>query len=231
MGYLDNSSITVDAILTKRGRELLARNDGSFKITQFALGDDEVDYTLFNENHPNGSQYSGEAIENMPVLEAFPDEANIMLHKLITLPRGTSKLPIVTANVSKITLTIGATTTVNPTTMNFNGSNNMMEPGGYIATIADRRLVTSFQGQGANAKKYKTMRPYTSTKVSEAVMGTSISITAINSTSLFGTNTKLLTTLTIEGVDSGARVTIPVEISKEVVANVATQGETGIQLA
>ena len=45
------------------------------------------------------------------------------------------------------------------------------------------------------------------------------------------TNTKLLTTLTIEGVDSGARVTIPVEISKEVVANVATQGETGIQLA
>ena len=44
MGYLDNSSITVDAILTKRGRELLARNDGSFQITQFALGDDEVDY-------------------------------------------------------------------------------------------------------------------------------------------------------------------------------------------
>ena len=58
MGYLDNSSITVDAILTKRGRELLARNDGSFNITQFALGDDEIDYTLFNENHPNGSQFS-----------------------------------------------------------------------------------------------------------------------------------------------------------------------------
>jgi len=231
MGYLDNSSITVDAILTKRGRELLARNDGSFKITQFALGDDEIDYTLFNENHPNGSQYSGEAIENMPLLEAFPDENNIMLHKLITLPRGTSKLPIVTANVSKITLTIGASTVVNPTTMNFNGSNNMQEPGGYIATIADRRLVTSFQGKGTTAKKYKTMRPFTSTKVSEAVMGSSITLTALNSTSLFGTNTKLLTTLTIEGVDSGARVTIPVEISKQVVANVATQGETGISLA
>jgi len=231
MGYLDNSSITVDAILTKRGRELLARNDGSFKITQFALGDDEIDYTLFNENHPNGTQYSGEAIENMPVIEAFPDENNIMLHKLVTLPRGTSKLPIVTANVSKITLTIGASTVVNPSTMNFNGSNNMQEPGGYIATIADRRLVTSFQGQGASAKKFKTMRPFTSTKVSEAVMGSSITLTALNSTSLFGTNTKLLTTLTIEGVDSGARVTIPVEISKQVVAQVATQGETGIQLA
>ena len=231
MGYLDNSSITVDAILTKRGRELLARNDGSFRITQFALGDDEVDYTLFNENHPNGTQYSGEAIENMPIIEAFPDENNIMLHKLITLPRGTSKLPIVTANISKVTLTIGASTTINPTTMNFNGTNNSQEPGGYIATIADRRLVTNFQGQGSTAKKYKTMRPFTSTKVSEAVMGSSISITALNSTSLFGTNTKLLTTLTIEGVDSGARVTIPVEISKQVVANVAAQGETGISLA
>ena len=231
MGYLDNSSITVDAILTKRGRELLARNDGSFKITQFALGDDEIDYTLFNENHPNGTQYSGEAIENMPIIEAFPDENNIMLHKLVTLPRGTSKLPIVTANISKITLTIGATTTVSPTTINFNGSNNQQEPGGYILTIADRRLVTSFQGQGATAAQFKTMRPFTGTKVSEAVMGNSVSITALNSTSLFGTNTKLLTTLTIEGVDSGARVTIPVEISKQVVANVAAQGETGIQLS
>ena len=90
MGYLDNTSVTVDAILTKRGRELLARGDGSFRITQFALADDEVDYTLFNENHPNGSQYYGEAIENMPLLEAIPDENNIMIHKLVTLPRGTT---------------------------------------------------------------------------------------------------------------------------------------------
>ena len=108
MGYLDNTSITVDAILTKRGRELLARGDGSFRITQFALADDEVDYTLFNENHPNGSQYYGEAIENMPLLEAIPDENNIMIHKLVTLPRGTTKLPIVTCNVSKIKLSLGA---------------------------------------------------------------------------------------------------------------------------
>ena len=84
MGYLDNSSITVDAILTKRGRELLARNDGSFRITQFALGDDEVDYTLFNESHPNGTQYASEAIENMPLIEAIPDGSNSMHSKLIT---------------------------------------------------------------------------------------------------------------------------------------------------
>jgi hypothetical protein len=231
MGYLDNSSITVDAILTKRGRELLSRNDGSFRITQFALGDDEVDYTLFNESHPNGSQFAGEAIENMPLIEAIPDENNIMLHKLITLPRGTSKLPIVTANVSKVTLTIGSSFVLNPTTHNFNGSFNLTEPGGYMATIADRRLLVNFQGLGRGQEARSTVRPYTSTAVSETVMGNSIQLTAINSTSLFGTNNKLLTTITIEGVDSGARTTIPVEISKEVVASLSTQGETGITLA
>ena len=46
MGYLDNTSITVDAILTNKGRELLAQGGTSFNITQFALGDDEIDYTL-----------------------------------------------------------------------------------------------------------------------------------------------------------------------------------------
>ena len=229
MGYLDNSSITVDAILTKRGRQLLARNDGSFRITQFALGDDEIDYTLFNENHPNGSQYSGEAIENKPLLEAFPDENNIMRHKLVTLRRGTSKLPVVTANISKVTLTIGATTTVSPTTLNFDDTNNQKEPGGYMFTIADSRLLASFGGVGSSASS--TQRPFSNSALSETIKGTSFSLTAINSTTLFGTNEKLLTTLTVEGVDSGARVTIPVEISKEVIATSSTQGVTGTVLS
>ena len=231
MGYLDNSSITVDAILTKRGRELLARNDGSFRITQFALGDDEVDYTLFNENHPNGSQYSGEAIENMPLIEAIPDETNIMRHKLITLPRGTSKLAIVTANVPKITLSLGASTVINLAPLNFNGLNNLAEPSGYSATIADRRLLTSFSGAGNQTGTSNTVNPYSSTSVSETIMGSSFSLTAINSTSLFGKNTKLLTSITIEGRDSGAKVTIPVEISKQVVKSQAFNGEIGISLA
>ncbi len=45
MGFLNNTVVTVDAILTRKGRELLAKNDGSFRITQFALADDEIDYT------------------------------------------------------------------------------------------------------------------------------------------------------------------------------------------
>ena len=229
MGYLDNTSITVDAILTKRGRELLARGDGSFNITQFALADDEIDYTLFNEDHPNGSQYSGEAIENMPLIEAIPDENNIMVHKLVTLPRGTTKLPIVTANVSKITLSLGSTTNVDPQTLNFQGLANLKETGGYLATIADRRLLTNFTGVGVIGTS-STNRPFTSSALSETIKGASFSLTAINSTTLFGSNSKLLTTLTLEGVDSGARITIPVEISKDVIATSATQGVTGVTL-
>ena len=95
MAILNPTTVTVDAILTTKGRELLARNDGSFQITQFALADDEIDYTLYNPNHPSGSAFYGEAIENTPVLEAFPNESQIMRYKLVTLPRGTAKLPVI----------------------------------------------------------------------------------------------------------------------------------------
>ena len=94
MGYLNNSVVTVDAILTDVGRLALAKNDGTFRITQFALADDEIDYTLYNPTHPSGSAYYGEAIVNMPLLEALPQAAQTMKYKLVTLPRGTAKLPI-----------------------------------------------------------------------------------------------------------------------------------------
>ena len=87
MGYLDNTSVTVDAILTKKGREYLASGRGNFEITQFALGDDEVDYTLWNTAHSLGSDYYGEIIENMPVLEAITDENFALRYKLLTLPK------------------------------------------------------------------------------------------------------------------------------------------------
>ena len=52
MAYLDNSVITIDAVLTTLGRERIARGDGSFDIRQFALSDDEVSYKLYNPTHP-----------------------------------------------------------------------------------------------------------------------------------------------------------------------------------
>ena len=225
MGYLDNTSITVDAILTKRGRELLSQGGlGAFNITQFAFGDDEIDYTLFNEDHPNGSQYSGEAIENMPLLEAFPSEGNIMIHRLITLNSGTSKLPLITANIPKISLNLGASFTIMPSTLNFNDVSAQSEPSGYLYTIADRRLLSNFGGMGTSTTTAKTAFSQT------IPGGTSMSLTALNSTSLFGSNTKLLTTLTIEGRDTGARITIPVEISKIQIGQTSTV-VSGVSLA
>lgn len=87
MGYLDKSTITVDAILTNRGRELLSQGTGpsGFQITKFAVADDEVDYRLYNTAHPLGSNYYGAIIENMPVLEATPDETQTMRYKLVTV--------------------------------------------------------------------------------------------------------------------------------------------------
>tara|TARA_Y100000592_G_scaffold92010_1_gene153072 strand:+ start:193 stop:873 length:681 start_codon:yes stop_codon:yes gene_type:complete len=226
MGYLDNTSITVDAILTKRGRELLSQGGlGAFNITQFALGDDEIDYTLFNEDHPNGSQFSGEAIENMPLIEAIPDENNVMVHRLITLNSGTSKLPVLTANTTKISLNLGSSFNVQPQTLNFNDVSAQSEPSGYIFTVSDRRLFSNF---GNTASENLTSR----TAFSQTISGQdTLVLTALNSTSLFGNNSKLLTTLTIEGGDTGARLTIPIEISKTLTGQVSVQAESGIVLS
>ena len=90
MGVLDNTSVTVDAILTKKGREKLAKGEGQFRITKFALGDDEIDYNLYDVTHPNGSNFYGEAIENMNLLEAVPDQNLSLRFKLTDVIGGSS---------------------------------------------------------------------------------------------------------------------------------------------
>lgn len=216
MGYLNNTVVTVDAILTKKGRELLARGDGSFKITQFALADDEVDYTLYNPDHASGSVYYGEAIEAMPLLEAFPDESQIMKYKLTTLPRGTAKLPILNLGYSAIRLKQGASLAITPQTLNYLGSSQTFEAGGYVATIADARVLSTYNGVGINTPEAESLNSTTTlgTNVSKTVIGTSINLTATTVNTLFGSNETLQTTITVIGRDSGARLTIPVTIIK-----------------
>ena len=103
MGFLNNTTVTVDAILTKKGRELLAQGSNAFNITKFALADDEVDYKLFDVTHPNGSEQYGSIIENMPLLEAFADENHVMRYKLITLLKNTARMPVLTINPGSVT--------------------------------------------------------------------------------------------------------------------------------
>lgn len=216
MGYLNNSVVTIDAILTKKGRELLARGDGSAKITQIALADDEIDYTLYNQNHPSGSAFYGEAIENMPLLEAFPDETQIMKYKLTTLPRGTAKLPILDIGYNSIRLKQGASLAITPQTLNYLGAAKTFETNGYVVTIADSRVTSTFRGVGISTTEADRLNTSTTlgTNVSKTVIGTSINITATTINTLFGTNTTLTTTITVIGRDSGARITVPVTIVK-----------------
>ena len=215
MGYLNNTIVTVDAILTTKGRQLLAQNDGTFHITQFALADDEIDYTLYNPNHPSGSAYYGQAIENMPLLEAFPLETQTMKYKLVTLPRGTAKMPILNIGYPSITIKQGASLAITPQTLNYIGGNTF-ETSGYSFSIGDVRTMAAFDGVGINTPNATALNATTTlgTSVSKTVIGTTLNMRATTVNTLFGSNTALYTTLTVIGRDSGARATIPVTVTK-----------------
>ena len=118
MGVLDNTTITVDAILTKKGRELLAQGEGKFKITKFALADDEIDYNLYDITHPNGSNFYGAAIENMNLLEAIPNQTLAVKYFL-----GNTNVSVGTAPVLSITgagtINFSKTSTYTGNTTNF----------------------------------------------------------------------------------------------------------------
>jgi hypothetical protein len=218
MGYLNNSVVTVDAILTDTGRQLLAQNDGLFRITQFALADDEIDYTLYNPTHPSGYAYYGQAIDNMPLLEAFPQSTQVMKYKLTTLPRGTAKMPILDLGYTSIIIKQGAALAITPQTLNYFGGNTF-EAAGYTATISDVRLFSTFEGVGVNTPSVTALNVTNQTttlgtSVSRTVVGTTINLRATTVNTLFGSNTILQATLTVVGRDSGARLTIPVTVTK-----------------
>jgi len=233
MGYLNNQVVTIDAILTKKGRELLAKGDGTFKITQFALSDDEIDYTLYNPNHPSGSAYYGEAIENMPLLEAFPDETQIMKYKLATLPRSTTKMPTISLGLESIVLKQTAAIQIKPQTLDYLNNERTSESSGYVFTISDVRLMSSFIATGIDTTEVNTLNasnvePNTplsttttpnsittnGTNVSRTGIGTALSLRATGVNTLFGSQTALYATLTVIGRDSGTRIQVPVIVNK-----------------
>ena len=147
MGYLDNSSMTVDAILTTKGREILAKG-GTLNITQFALGDDEIDYTLWNPTHPNGTNFYGIIIDNLPLIEAIPDETQAMRSKLITIPKPAGATEIVGVpfiNVSQTTYPAAAANVpieIQPITKHLSTNTtevtlNLNDSLGYTAILSD----------------------------------------------------------------------------------------------
>jgi hypothetical protein len=221
MSFLNNQLVTIDAVLTKKGRELMARNDGSFQVTQFALADDEIDYTLYNPSHPSGSAFYGEAIEKMPLLQAFTDETQNLKYKLVTLPRGTSKLPVLNLGYTAISLRQAASINITPQTLNYLGAVSTFEPSGYLITVGDSRFLSTFTGTGIDTTGLNITNPTPNSagaSLSSSQIGTSFSLIATTINTLFGTSAlpgdTITTTITAIGRDSGARITIPLTIIK-----------------
>lgn len=88
MAFLDNSGdIILDAVLTDTGRMRLAKGDGSFRISKFALGDDEINYSLYNKNDSRGSAYFDVNVMQTPIFEAFTNNIANLNSRLVTFSR------------------------------------------------------------------------------------------------------------------------------------------------
>jgi hypothetical protein len=210
MGYLNNSSITVDAILTKKGRELLARGRDEFKITQFALADDEIDYDLWNPAHPLGSNYYGIIIENMPLVEATADESNIMRYKLVTLPKKTARIPVISVPQTSITLTSpGQVSVITPTTTNFTSGNATL---GYTAILSDSDVATLQVAQPVLAGVSPTVPRFIGdAEAAQTISAVGYSFNIIAKQQLVSDVTA---TLTIIGNETGGRRTVNITVKK-----------------
>ena len=204
MAYLDNSTITVDAILTKKGREKLAAGQG-LNITKFALGDDEVDYTLYEPAHPKGSAYYDAAIRAIPITEASPDETQVLKYKLVTLPKGTKKIPKVEFGIPSISVTqTSGQVALTPTTSPSGNSQS-----GYTIVLSNKNA-GSVVGQGASAGS-GTVPVFLGDEITTtAAVETGLTFTFIPNPNI---TTTIKTTLTVYGNETGGSQTIPVTIT------------------
>lgn len=206
MAYINNETITVDAVLTKKGRELLAAQ-GGLNITSYALSDDEVDYTLYQPNHPQGSAYYDLALRNTPVFEAFTDETQLLKYKLVTLPSGQTSIPVISLGQTAISVDstykgevviVPSTNPVYNTTL------------GYTAILANKNLgtIVGEQIQTATTATIPTFIGDVSSTTAQVALG--IRFRFVPNSSLTTTTT---TTLTVVGNESGGSVSIPVTVN------------------
>jgi hypothetical protein len=208
MAYLDNNTITVTATLTKKGRELLAKN-GNLNITSFALADDEIDYTLYQSNHPLGSAYYDLALRNTPVLEPFSDESQLMKYKLVTLPSGVTAIPIISVAQTSIDVpkSYAADIIISPST---NPTYNTTL--GYTAILGNKNIgsliVTQVNSINSVSSTIPSFAGDAVTESSQVVVG--LQFKFVPNSALTRTTT---TTITIVGNESGGSLTIPVKVT------------------
>lgn len=216
MGYLDNSTITVDAILTKKGRELLARGQNEFQITQFALADDEIDYDLYNPEHPLGTAYYGAAIENMPVTEALTDESQMMKYKLVTLPKGTARIPVIRIGQTTVELDSGQSFKISPSTVNFNAGNQSF---GYTAILSDSDAATIVATKSAPNSAGATVPQFIGDN--EAAQTVTVQGMEFEITAKSQLNTARTATVLIIGNETGGRALLELTIKAETLPGIS----------
>lgn len=206
MAYINNQIITVDAVLTRKGRELLAAN-GGLNITSYALADDEIDYTLYQPNHPQGSAYYDLAIRNTPIFEPFTDETQLLKYKLVTLPAGVTSIPIISLGQTSINVDstyTGQVVIVPSTNPVYNTTL------GYTAILANKAAgtIVGSQLQGINNATIPSYIGDISSTTAQVALG--LTFTFVPNASLTQT---LTTSLTVVGNESGGSVTIPVTVN------------------
>lgn len=208
MAYIDNQTITVDAILTKKGRELLAKN-GTLNITSFALADDEIDYSLYNSNHPNGSAFYDIALRNTPIFEPLSDETQTMKYKLVTLNQGVTSIPTITIAQDKILVARDYTgeIIISPST---NPAYNLTL--GYTAILGNKNvgilIVEETNAINSVSNTIPTFAGDIQTTSAQVVVGKKFRF--VPNSSLSKTTT---TNLTIVGNESGGSTSIEVTVT------------------
>lgn len=230
MGYLSNNTIIVDAILTKLGREKIARGQNEFTITHFALADDEIDYSLWNSDHPLGTAYYGITIENMPITEAVPDESQNMKYKLVTLPRKTVRIPIVSVAQTAITLTPGQSSIITPQTINYTDGNSTF---GYTAILSDSdaAIIEVLEAASGQSGDPGLIPPNISDN--EPVQQVIVSGKSFNIRAKGNVLAPKKATITIIGNETGGRVVINLTVKQQTMnttPNVPLSGNGPIQL-
>ena len=194
MAYLNNQIVEIDAILTKKGREILSTGISNFDITQFALADDEIDYALWNPNHSLGATYYGEAIEALPILESNADETIAMKYFLVSLPTNTTSTPYITVAMRDAYLQYGESATITPTT-------HPTQVEQYRATLNDSTYFDLISIAGSTGTGSGTSR--TPAGGSTTVTGTQFKLIGKNTTS----SVKLCTVI-ITGLNTGATASV-----------------------
>lgn len=196
------------------------------------MADDEIDYSLWNPDHPLGNAYYGVVIENMPITEAVPDETQNMKYKLVTLPRKTVRIPIVSVPQTAFTLSPGQSVTITPQTVNYTDGNTTF---GYTFTLADSDVCSMYVDQAAPGQAFSGTGNLVASPLTESEIGASVTVSgkSVVITANMLNLAARSTTLTIVGNETGGNTVVNITVRKvttNTTPNIPLTGNAPIKL-